>query len=111
MTKSNEIPKEPIELNWDDDIHDEDPTPAEPLSMPEHEPLPNKGLKILNNTAHNIRFLRLGSDWQTVNFAIESEDTTKHDRIPRKQRKILAEDLFPGDTIELKFHPPELIEK
>lgn len=102
MTKSNEIPKKPVKLNWD----------ADPFSELEHEPrpYPNKSLTLLNNTPHTIKMLRLESDWKSVNLAIESEDTPKYDRITYKKRKILA-DLFPGDMIELIFHPPGLIEK
>lgn len=100
MTKSTDIPTKPVKLNWD----------ADPFSLPESEPHPNKSMTIMNNTAHTITMLRLESSWESVNFAIESEATPSYDRIPHKKSKELAT-LYPGDMIELKFNEPGKIEK
>jgi len=74
------------------------------------QPCTNKNFVLLNNTDHTIIMGQLGSDYNNVNFIIESEDTIDRYSRDKSKYKELAV-LYPGDTISLHFNPLEEITK
>jgi hypothetical protein len=94
MTKSTDI-KEPtyVEEGYES-----------PYSIPEHEPKPNKSLTFKNKSTFVIRIGQIASDWNRVNFIIENGKYKQ----TQKQKELAI--LDPGDTIEIQFLKPELIE-